>query len=469
MLKKHKKCNDSNNKISYIKFKQSELGHLKRRLLADTSKEYYAVLLAKKETLNNITIYKVIESRYLDQNDYIKQSGAFLHLKKDLFFSLLQEILDRLDIDSIVDVHTHPFAENSVRFSHVDDNDEESFFKFLTDRFSDINYASIVLSKNDYSARIWQQHNNIISHTPAIVKTQSALEAIPSADFIKKNSSDSNDILDNDIYSRSILALGYNTMKSIISDSVISIIGVGGIGSILAENLVHYGFPFINLIDHDIVEKSNLNRLVGAYYDDAENNELKVNAIKNHLQKINPKTEINSFPINILETKIDNIIALSDWVILSTDNHSSRYVIQELCLNYYTPFISIGTNITVNNNKIIDMSGEVITIRAGDKLCLNCLGRINHIKIGHELHPEKQIQQKLEERGYVEGINVKEPAVKSINSILANIATETLLNQYTGRQKHRPITVYENNSSMTIYEDRASTDNRIKNCFYCNI
>jgi hypothetical protein len=44
-----------------------------------------------------------------------------------------------------------------------------------------------------------------------------------------------------------------------------------------------------------------------------------------------------------------------------------------------------------------------------------------------------------------------------------------LVNQYTDVRRHVPILVYENNGSMSIYEDRESVQLRNKQCFMCNI
>ncbi len=163
------------------------------------------------------------------------------------------------------------------------------------------------------------------------------------------------------------------------------------------------------------------------------------------------------------------MLALSDWMIVATDNHSSRLKSQELSVQYFVPLLSVGVNITVKESKIEDMSGEVITARVGDYLCLNCLHRINPIKVASERHPDKTIREALVKRGYVTGKDVKEPAVKTLNTFLATMAVEVLINQYTEVRRHVPILVYENNGSMSIYEDRESVQQRNKHCFLCNI
>ena len=163
------------------------------------------------------------------------------------------------------------------------------------------------------------------------------------------------------------------------------------------------------------------------------------------------------------------MLALSDWMIVATDTHSSRLRTQELSVKYFVPLLSLGVNITVHGGKIIDQSGEVITSRVGDSLCLNCLHRINPIKVASERHPDQAIREALVTRGYVTGKDVKEPAVKTLNTSVATMAVEILVNQYTEARRHVPILVYENNGSMSIYEDRESVQQRNKRCFLCNV
>src|SRR5207245_5313322 len=127
--------------------------------------------------------------------------------------------------------------------------------------------------------------------------------------------------------------------------------------------------------------------------------------------------------------EMERVFALSDWMIVATDNHSSRLKVQELSVKYFVPLLSVGVNITVKDNKIEDMSGEVITARVGDYLCLNCLNRINPIKVASERHPDQTIRDELVKRGYVTGQDIKEHAVKTLNQSLATMAGEVLVDQ----------------------------------------
>src|SRR3989442_8372598 len=455
-----------------IKFKHGDLAYLRERLLADLSREHFAVLLGKTHKIDGYTMINVIDLLFPGQADYNQQSVAFLRIKKDFIHRALVELTNRYDVDTIIDVHTHPFTQGSVSFSATDDGDEKTFYRFLKEKFAGIHYASIVFSQRKYSARVWTFSSGSTIAKRALLKTQTSRENIASADFHEDADEHSAKTAVTGVegfFNRSAMVLGLDVMRTIMHDQVISIVGVGGLGSIVAEHLIHMGFHEINLIDPDVLELSNLNRVVGAYYEDAQQKLSKVDVVKRHLTKINPKATVLAYKRDVHDKEVERVLALSDWMIVATDNHSSRLRVQELSVQYFVPLVSVGVNITVKDNKIEDMSGEVITARVGDYVCLNCLKRINPIKVASERHPDKTIREELVKRGYVTGKDIKEPAVKTLNTSLATMAVEVLVNQYTDVRRHVPILVYENNGYMSIYEDRESVQLRNKNCFICNI
>ena len=455
-----------------IKFKHGDLAYLRARLLADLSREHFAVLLGKTQKIDGYTIINVIDLLFPGQSDYNQQNVAFLRIKKDFIHKALVELTNRYDVDTIIDVHTHPFSQGSVSFSATDDGDEKTFFRFLKEKFEGINYASIVFSQRRYSARVWTFSSGSIAARRALLKTQTSPENIVSSDFNEDTDEQYEKTAVTGVegfFNRGALVLGLDVMRQIMHNQVISIVGAGGLGSIVAEHLIHMGFHEINLIDPDVLEMSNLNRVVGAYYEDAQQKLYKVDVVRRHVTKINPQATVLACKRDVHDKEVERVLALSDWIIVATDNHSSRLRTQELSVKYFVPLVSVGVNITVKDNNIEDMSGEVITARVGDYLCLNCLKRINPIKVASERHPDKTIREELVKRGYVTGKDIKEPAVKTLNTYVATMAVEALVNQYTEVRRHIPILVYENNGYMSIYEDRESVQLRNKHCFLCNI
>src|SRR5207248_11266252 len=235
-----------------IKFKHGDLACLRERLLEDLSREHFAVLLGKTQKINGYTIINVVDLLFLARSDYNHQSVALLRIKKDFIHKALVELTNRYDVDTIIDVHTHPFTQTSVSFSATDDGDEETFFRFLKEKFEGINYASIVFSQRRYSARVWTLSSGSIAARRAVLKTQTSPENIASSDFREYTDEQYEKTAvtaGEGFFNRGALVLGLDVMRTIMHDQVISIVGVGGLGSIVAEHLIHMGFHEFNLID----------------------------------------------------------------------------------------------------------------------------------------------------------------------------------------------------------------------------
>ncbi|WP_200388275.1 ThiF family adenylyltransferase [Thiocapsa imhoffii] len=448
-----------------LRFPQGLFAALREQLLADTERESFALLFGQRHRINTRTMVKIVDVCHPRPEDYESRGLAHLHLRREYVYDRLVEMQRRGDVDTLIDVHTHPFSERGAAFSVVDDRDEVLFHQWLNDTLDGIHYASIVLSRGDYSARLWEYEDGRPRARSARIKTQTILERWPCLEDL-----DDPALLpaalepEQGFLARSTLALGLDVLRHIVRDQCVAVVGVGGLGSAIAENLVHSGFHHLHLIDHDHVEMTNLNRIVGAYASDAKQCRLKVEVVAEHLRRINPEARIETHPVMIEDERLLPALVESDWILLSTDSHSSRYATQTLALRFGIPLIAAGSNISVEEGRMTDMSGEVILARQGDRLCLNCLGRVAPTQIAAET--VGGLGEVLERRGYVSGRAVKEPAVKTLNALIAALAVETLINQYTGRPTV-PILVYEGHALPRLYPDTDSVTQRRKDCFHC--
>lgn len=454
---------ESGTDLNEIRFKHMDFAKLRTALFQDSSQEQFAILLGKIEQESGVNIITVREMRFPDAGGYLSSSLTHLKMNKRYVHALIAEVQRRLDVDVLIDVHTHPFSKHSVAFSGIDDADEIRFAQFLNSHFDDLWYASIVLSQNADSARLWHCKAGKARSRTARIRTQTICER----NIQTQSLCDSDLKGTTSLHSRSTLALGLDVMRRIIHNQNIVLVGVGGIGSVLAEHLVHHGFNHIGLIDPDHLEVSNMNRFVGASLKQAEEETLKVDAVEKHLKRINPKAIVDTCAQEITTPAARALIQQADWILLSTDSHSSRLETLKLATRFFVPMISAGVNISVANGEIKDMSGEVITARMGDRYCLSCLGRINMAMVAAESHPDPIVREQTVTQGYVSGMNVKEPAVKTLNTMVATLAIESLVDQYMGNKRTVPIQVYENNTFRCIYEDHQSAEFRNTQCPFC--
>ena len=457
------KKNANEHKV-YVRFKNQGLARLRNAMLRDSSRECFAVLLAKRQQAGHVTVFTVVESVFPASDLYNDRSLSHLQVHEDFIKYILTEIYERVDVDTIIQCHTHPFSEKDAWFSPTDDQDDSKFAAYLHEVTGNaIHFLSIVFSQKEYKARYMGKANSRIVSIPALIRTQKVSEQIKSPDDME----DSPEI--GEMFQRSVLALGLDNMRKMVYGQKVSIIGVGGLGSIIAEQLIHMGIRTVNLIDYDKVELTNLNRLIGVSYQDAKKKRLKVECVREHLLRINPQAKVNAYPLNVCEPTLEPVIAESNWLFIATDNQASRYHVQSLAFKYYVPFISAGVGIHVKDDAIVDMRGEVILVRMGDSVCSRCLGRVNFDEIAFEEHPDSAVREQLVAKGYVRGRDVKEPAVITLNTHTATLAADVFINQFTERQKDNIITVFEDNFRPRICLDMDSVKRKKQRCGICDI
>ncbi|MBK9032243.1 MAG: ThiF family adenylyltransferase [Myxococcales bacterium] len=128
-----------------------------------------------------------------------------------------------------------------------------------------------------------------------MIRTQTLQEQIPASQARPPRGESLDDT--SAAFVRGAAVVGLEVLRAIASDQVVSVVGVGGLGSIVAEHLIHMGFHKINLIDPDVVELSNLNRLVGATHESALHGAPKVAVVADHLLRINHARRFGRFNV----------------------------------------------------------------------------------------------------------------------------------------------------------------------------
>ena len=134
-------------------------------------------------------------------------------------------------------------------------------------------------------------------------------------------------------FSRQIILknIGALGQKKILSSKIL-IIGMGGLGCPAADFLTRSGIGNLGIVDHDIVNLSNIHRQ--SLYNEKDLNQSKVKVAKKKLNKINSKITINIFNCKLNKTQFKKIIKNYDYVIDGTDNFESKFLINDLCLKY---------------------------------------------------------------------------------------------------------------------------------------
>ncbi len=160
----------------------------------------------------------------------------------------------------------------------------------------------------------------------------------------------------NDRYSHQVTFWGPEK-QALLSRKTVVVVGVGSLGSVVAELLTRAGIGKLVLIDHDIVESHNLQRQ--SLYTEADVNKLKAEVAEEKLHQINHEVSIKSYAIHLDETNTE--LLQGDIVFDCTDNAETRAVINHYC---HTKIPWIYCSIAGSTGMVLPFT---------DSFCFHCL------------------------------------------------------------------------------------------------
>lgn len=143
------------------------------------------------------------------------------------------------------------------------------------------------------------------------------------------------------VLSRTRLLLGEDAVERIRTARVI-VFGVGGVGSWCAEGLVRSGVRRLTIVDFDRVSTSNINRQLMATTETV--GKVKVEAMKEHLLKVNPAAEITAINGKFCLETADNFhLGEYDYIIDAIDSIDDKMLlITKACGTSAVLFSSMG-------------------------------------------------------------------------------------------------------------------------------
>ena len=142
------------------------------------------------------------------------------------------------------------------------------------------------------------------------------------------------------------------------------IAGAGGLGSPAAIYLTAAGIGRIRLVDHDRVDRSNLNRQVLHWDNDIGRS--KVESATEKLKRLNPEVEIEAIEETITEANLSELLTGFDLIVDAMDNLTTRYLLNKAALDNNIPFF---------HGAIYGFEGRAMTIIPHKTACLRCVYR----------------------------------------------------------------------------------------------
>lgn len=139
-------------------------------------------------------------------------------------------------------------------------------------------------------------------------------------------------------FSRSERLLGPLGMERLAQSHVL-LLGVGGVGSFVAEALVRSGLGELSLVDPDEVTPSNLNRQLPALESTIGLSKLDVMAER--LLDINPDLKLHCYPLFFDESTQDRLpFSKVSYLVDAIDSVPSKKLLMRLAKQYALPFLA---------------------------------------------------------------------------------------------------------------------------------
>ena len=145
-------------------------------------------------------------------------------------------------------------------------------------------------------------------------------------------------------------------------DAKVLCIGAGGLGSPVAFYLVAAGVGTVGIVDHDVVDLSNLQRQI--LHTNERIGMFKTDSAQKTLNALNPDVKIVSFTERLSSENVLRIIQDFDIIVNGCDNFPTRYLINDACVMTKKPLV---------DGSIFQFEGQATVFYPGRGPCYRCL------------------------------------------------------------------------------------------------
>lgn len=403
--------------------------------------ERCAVLVASRvaaaDDLERLIVTRI---EFPDDDSYSDRSPKSAELKPD-YVARIGKTAAR-ENSSIIFVHSHP-GSVPPQFSPTDDEGEIRLARFLSVRAPGTVHGAAVVSAGGWRAR------HLGTKTPIRMTSVGAhLQVL----FDPDRAAGATTLK----FDRQVRALGTTGQKHLESLAV-AIVGLGGTGSIAAEQLAHLGVRKFILVDPDRIELTNLNRVVGACANDV--GRFKADVAADMIARIGSDTASQLVIGDVTRTPFARELRSADFIFSCTDSHGSRAVIQQISYQYLIPCIDMGSVIAASDGHIVNIHGRVQALAPGLP-CFACCELLD----SEEVRRDMMNAEERRRDPYIQGAQEPAPAVISINGTVTSIAMTMFLAMTVGIPSGARHVLYDARSPSL----RSVSFTRNPNCYICS-
>lgn len=221
---------------------------------------------------------------------------------------------------------------------------------------------------------------------------------------------------------------GRGTVSS-LSKMTIGVAGASGTGSIVCELLYRLGVGRLVVVDNDVIEERNLNRILNSKASDASNHVKKVDMLSEAFRLIGLNTKVVPIDSLILSRKAVKALSQCDFIFGCLDSVDGRSQLNRISTYYCIPYIDLGVGLRANKQGgIASIGGEVRYVIPGESSLLTrgtyTQADITAASISRS-NPDN-LKQLIADK-YIKDANEESPAVISVNMTVASMGVNDML------------------------------------------
>jgi hypothetical protein len=261
-------------------------------------------------------------------------------------------------------------------------------------------------------------------------------------------------------FDRQVRMFGQDGQR-LIESVTVAIVGCGGLGSHVAQQLAYLGVTRFVLIDPDVVELSNLNRLIGATSADARDRKPKVTVVECLIRAVSPHAEVVAVHASFVSPAGFHALGGAETVFGCLDNDGSRLVLNEYCQAYRKSYWDIATDIDRSDPR--QFGGRLLYSTSGE-MCVVCKDLLDQAELRRYGASAAQAEEEARIYGVpVETLGTSGPSVVSLNGVLASVAVMEFMVDRVGLREARRSLQYNGLFGVVSVD----TDPPAQDCYYC--
>lgn len=330
-----------------------------------------------------------------------------------------------------VEVHTHPGSGLDAAFSRFDLEQLPAFARYVRHKLPGRPYGALVLGETGYEGIAVTEGQEPL--TLRIAGEQSAIPRwLSSGRALASSPTPTNERR----FDRQIRALGPDGQRKLRALRI-GVVGLGGTGSQVAQQLAHLGCGEVVLSDSDRIEASNLHRLAGSAWWDPHLRRKKTSNVRRLFARVNPSSHVTATG-NLHSLRTLKWLKQVDLIIGCVDNEGARLILSELAAAYLIPYLDIAVGIERTDKTRV--GGRLAFYLPGGP-CLACADDLDFEEATEDLQSESLRRIRVE-RGYAHDRRV-EAALMPLNTVLAGMALIEVLAFATAIRHVRPFARYD--------------------------